>query len=169
MPRGSGVRVARAHWPRPYVMPIFGGPTRRAPDGCRTGARSRFPCSAWGPTSRAGSLRVGLASGDRRQHGRFASDKVPSSARPQPACEDLRVSRIVDPRPLVQQHLNEIDAEFRLGLEAVDRQVAEAGTRAGRRVAKRSRRSLKREHRRARREAQTLLSTPVAWITRPRR
>lgn len=76
---------------------------------------------------------------------------------------------IVDPRPLIQQRLREIDLEFRPRLEAAQRQLGEVRARSERRAAKEALRSLRRQHRKAREEAQSLCGAPVAWFSLPKR
>ncbi len=83
------------------------------------------------------------------------------------ACNNHFVSGIVDPSPLLQQRLREIDDDFRPRLKAAERRVAEASTRRERRAAKEGHRVVKREHLRARQDAQRLLGGYVAWFTRP--
>ena len=74
------------------------------------------------------------------------------------------MSRVVDPRPWVEQRVKEVKPAFLPKLQAGQLAVKEARTRAERKAAKMTLRSLKRDRKQALREASRLLGLPVAWF-----
>ena len=70
---------------------------------------------------------------------------------------------VVDPQPLVEQRLREIDAQHEPRLQQARDTLKGASNRPARRGAKRHLRAARREHRQARREVQKLRGVTVAW------
>lgn len=73
------------------------------------------------------------------------------------------MTRIVDPRPLIDARLRSLAAEYEPRIAEVEKRLAEAGDAVWAKRIKAERRAIKRLYREERRRTKAMLGPAVAW------
>lgn len=79
------------------------------------------------------------------------------------ACQSVDMTRIVDPRPLVDARLRELANEYEPRIAEVQARLAHAGDRVSAKRVKKELRDLQKLYRQQRRRTKAMLGPPVAW------
>lgn len=75
----------------------------------------------------------------------------------------IDVTRIVDPRPFIKAHLEELAAEFEPRVATLGARLTETDDRASRKRIKVELRAIKKLYRQQRRRTKAILGMPAAW------